>query len=144
MRSYATPRGGVENIPNHDWTICEVIRAATALPGHFKPVDIGPQSFQDAVLSGSANPVQEAIAEVELRSSNNFEPLIISLGTGLVSLSSSDSDDEMSDHSGSQQPGKIFRSKALSKQLLDVARDTELAHREAKKHFRNMYVAHLE
>ncbi|KAF8550167.1 FabD/lysophospholipase-like protein [Imleria badia] len=141
VRSYTAPRGVVESVLDHDWTVCEVIRAATALPGYFKPVDIGSQSFQDAVLSGSANPVREAIAEVELRGSQNFEPLIISLGTGLVSLSSSDVEDELSDHSGSQQPGRIFRTNAFSKQLLDVARDTELAHREAKKYFRNMNLA---
>lgn len=152
VRSYTTPRGGIESVPDRHWTICEVVRAAVALPGYFKPVDIGSQSFQDAVLSGSANPVQEAISEIELRWSQDFEPLIISLGTGLVSLSSFDSDDELSeeDHSpaplvaGSQRPRGLFWSDAFLKQLQGVARDTELAHQGAMKHFRNMYALHLE
>ncbi|KAI9461105.1 acyl transferase/acyl hydrolase/lysophospholipase [Boletus coccyginus] len=149
VRSYTTPRGGIESVPDRHWTICEVVRAAVALPGYFKPVDIGSQSFQDAVLSGSANPVQEAISEIELRWSQDFEPLIISLGTGLVSLSSFDSDDELSeeDHApaplvaGSQRPRGIFWSDAFLKQLQGVARDTELAHQGAMKHFRNMNLA---
>jgi len=146
VRSYTAPRGGIESVLDRHWTLCEVIRAAIALPGYFKPVDIGSQSFQDAVLSGSANPVREAISEVELRWSQDFEPLIISLGTGLVSLSSFDEDDE--DYAvvpgGSQRPRGIFWSDAFLKQLQGVARDTELAHQGAMKHFRNMYAPYLE
>ncbi|KAG6373275.1 acyl transferase/acyl hydrolase/lysophospholipase [Boletus reticuloceps] len=149
VRSYTKPPRGVESVVGRDWTICEVIRAATALPGYVKPVDIESQSFQDAALSGSANPVWAAISEVELRWSKKCEPLMISLGTGLVSLLSSDSDEELSDQdgkplgiTGSQPPRGVLSSSTFSKQLLGVARDTELAHRRAKECFRDMNLAH--
>ncbi|KAH7909831.1 acyl transferase/acyl hydrolase/lysophospholipase [Hygrophoropsis aurantiaca] len=145
LRSYATPPGGVDSVIGHNWTICEVIRAVTALPGYIKSVDIGSQSFQDAALSGAANPVFEAISEVELRWGKQFEPSITSLGTGLVSFVSIDSDDELSDRDDepvydklrravkSQHSRGMSRSDVFSEQLLRVAQDTELAHREARK-----------
>ncbi|KAH7904535.1 acyl transferase/acyl hydrolase/lysophospholipase [Hygrophoropsis aurantiaca] len=153
LRSYPTPPGGVDSVIDHNWTVCEVIRAVTALPGCFKPVDIGSQSFQDAALSGAANPVLEAISEVELRWEKEFDPSITSLGTGLVSLVSINSDDELSDCDDEPAYNKLrsavkpqhsrgmTRSDVFSEQLLRVAQDTELAHREARKQLRKRNLA---
>ncbi|KAH7907765.1 acyl transferase/acyl hydrolase/lysophospholipase [Hygrophoropsis aurantiaca] len=148
LRSYTTPPDGVDSLPDHDWTIFQVVRAATALPTYLKPFSVGSQPFQDAATSGAANPVREALSEVTLRWSNKVEPVIVSLGTGLVSLFPVNSSRE---EEPSERHRPIFNkllkvlklktqktktwSDEFAKQLVRVAQDTELVHQDAMKLF---------
>lgn len=152
LRSYMTPPRGVQPAGlDHAWTICQIIRATTASPTYLKPLNIGLQSFQDAGSSGSANPIWDALNEVELRWSKSAEPVIISLGTGLVSLLAipSDLDEEVSSEPHYKQVSSQIQHKTktkipqsqlwldeFAKQLVRVAQDTNLKHREATKYFK--------
>ncbi|KAF8815234.1 FabD/lysophospholipase-like protein [Phlegmacium glaucopus] len=151
LRSYTTPAGGVDSILNHDWTIFEAVRAASALPAYLKPFTIGTHLFQDASTSKVANPVLEAISEVELRWTNKVEPVIISLGTGLVSLipinPNVNYEPEQRRKSLLDKILRIFKKKTkktmvwsdeFAKQLARVAQDTEMVHQEVLKRLKRM------
>ncbi|KIM42916.1 hypothetical protein M413DRAFT_444536 [Hebeloma cylindrosporum] len=128
LRSYATPRGAVETPPvGHKWTICEIVRAALASSPYLDPVSIGSQSYQDAKNSGSSNPIQDALSEVKLRWSNKTQPIIVSLGTGLASFFPLDPEADPTDE--------------FTEQLIRVAQDTEMRHRQGMKQLGKMNAA---
>ena len=125
LRSYATPRRGIEAPPiGHKWTICETVRAAVASSPYLDPVSIGPQSYQDAKNSGSSNPIRDALSEVKLRWPNNTNPVVISLGTGLASFFPLDPEADPVDE--------------FAEQLMHVAQDPEMRHQQGMKQFRKM------
>src|SRR6266446_6922559 len=70
----------------HKWTICKFVRAAMASSLCLNPVSFGSQSYHDAKNSGLSRPIRDALSEVKLRALNNSEPLITSLGAGLLSF----------------------------------------------------------
>ncbi|KAF9467924.1 hypothetical protein BDZ94DRAFT_917307 [Collybia nuda] len=157
LRSYTTPSRGIQpTLGNHAWTVCEAIRAGIASPSFLKPLQIGSQYFQDAGNSGSANPVWDALKEAELRWSKNVQPVIISLGTGVVSLFPVDSDleEDLSERYyepvstrvqvGTKAPKSKLWSDEFAKQLIRVAQDTELKHQGAAKHFNKRSIPQLK
>lgn len=152
LRSYPTPRKGVDSAPiGHNWTICQAARATSAAPTYFSPLEIESQLFQDAGASGFNNPTLEALQEAELRwPPSKHEYVIISLGTGLASLLT-DSEDTFVVNSGHDNRltrvveklrHKLHnigttkdRLERLAKQLVRVATDSERADVDASKRF---------
>ncbi|KAF8433701.1 acyl transferase/acyl hydrolase/lysophospholipase [Boletus edulis BED1] len=136
LRSYATPRGGTtcvlpDNIP---WTIREAVRATSATPMYFTPLEIGLQAFQDAAASGFNNPTLEVLAEAALRwPREDPEFVVISLGTGLTSLLRN------SNRKGREKLGNAAiaeeKFEQLWMQLIAVANDTENTHLEVARRF---------
>ncbi|KAF9058505.1 acyl transferase/acyl hydrolase/lysophospholipase [Rhodocollybia butyracea] len=151
LRSYMPHRHAVQSIPGHNWTVCEAAHAALASPAYLQPFCIESYSFQDASNSGAANPILESLSEVELRWGSQVEPVIISLGTGLVSFASINpylKYEPPRPTGGSPSLGKLKRmfknnnkektqasAEALAKQLHRVAQDTELLHQAACMRF---------
>ncbi|KAI9461110.1 acyl transferase/acyl hydrolase/lysophospholipase [Boletus coccyginus] len=140
LRSYATPRGGVDSAPpGHNWTIRQAARATSAAPTYFAPLQIGSQAFQDAAASGFNNPTLEALEEAELRwPSKTHELVVVSLGTGLASLLRDNTDDKVAAvlrEKFGYTAVVMNRFEQISKQLVSVANDTESTHREAAKCF---------
>lgn len=153
LRSYALPRGAVEALPGHPWTIMEAARATSAAPMYFAPVAVGSQVFQDAGGSGFNNPTSEALKEAEMRwagkNKGEVEYVVLSLGTGLASLIVDDIDDQQIKNSSRNLENMVnkVRSKIkniatakgrigqIANQLVAVATDTERTHADVLKRF---------
>ncbi|KAF8546368.1 FabD/lysophospholipase-like protein [Imleria badia] len=142
LRSYTTPRGGIDSAPpDHSWTIRQAARATSAMPMYFAPLQIGLQAFQDATASGFNNPTLEALEEARLRwPLDTHEFVVVSLGTGLASLLRSNPNDEQLATMLQEKLGKNIATvmdtfEQVSKQLLRVANDTELTHMEVARRF---------
>ena len=139
LRSYPTPRKGVDSAPiGHNWTICQAARATSAAPPYFSPLEIESQLFQYAGASGFNNPTLEGLQEAELRwPPSKHEYVVISLGTGLASLLT-DSEDTFVVNSGNGNNNigtTKVRLEHLTKQLVRVATDSERADVDALKSF---------
>ncbi|KAF9058508.1 hypothetical protein BDP27DRAFT_1303651 [Rhodocollybia butyracea] len=154
LRSYATPRGAVESLPGYSWKIVEAARTTSAAPMYFAPVLVNTQVFQDAGGSGFNNPTSEAIKKLKCsgagKSKDEVELVVLSLGTGLASLTVEHFDDqrfENPDDSRLKNVVNKLRSKVkniatakerleqIAKQFVQVATVTERTHDDVSKRF---------
>ena len=82
FRSYVT-----KDIPEHDCTIWEAVRATCAAPTYFSSIKIGPESRKEDFIDGgvgSNNPINELHEEAaRLFSKSREVSCILSLGTGV-------------------------------------------------------------
>lgn len=150
IRSYATPKGGSASSPaGHKWSVLEAARATLAgrytqtPPLLIRNGDVE-YEFQDAGTLGFNNPTDLARREAKKLWNDDQDDIVISLGTGLLTLTPEQLTSAWSvtdnyaakfvEQIIAQRPSQatdgIARKSAMAivKQLLSTAAETELVH----------------
>ncbi|KAH8834495.1 hypothetical protein DL96DRAFT_1704089 [Flagelloscypha sp. PMI_526] len=107
--------------PSPDCTICEVIRATTALPGLFNPITIGDNHLSETFVGGELrcnNPTDELTKEAAREFNGRHVACIISIGSG--------------------HPGHLSLAEGLAELFHRIALDCERLNDDMERRFGNV------